>query len=319
LAYVEMLASLETMRSTGPRLALGVHDGQMLSRIRRLVERGGPERQLGLVGPTLLGALIVSAAGSLALLDEEIATPPADRTTPGIERQPPSEVEAIPAPASVSTSSRATGETVVEAPASGASAESGPSAAAGSPSTALAEPLATTTTEATPVLDSEPPALPRMETERLPPPSEVFERPPARELAMLERPALAAPRLPEPTPRRMLPDPEPVLAGGELIERIEPDYPAAARQHGVEGKVEVEFLVTRDGAVRDVRVIRENPKGLEFAGAARDAIGSWRFEPFRRGGEAVDRRVRLEVAFDLGQRDRRECRRVTGSRIPRCY
>jgi len=136
---------------------------------------------------------------------------------------------------------------------------------------------------------------------------------------MLERPALAAPRLPEPPPRRTLPSPEPVLSGGQLIERNEPDYPASARQRGVEGKVEVEFLVTREGAVRDIQIVRESPRGLEFAGAAREAIEDWRFDPFRRGDEAIERRVRLEVAFDLGQQDRRECRQVLGSRIPRCY
>jgi len=53
LSYVEMLATLERNRLPGPALALGVQDGQIVARIRRLVERGEPRDQRGSVLPAI--------------------------------------------------------------------------------------------------------------------------------------------------------------------------------------------------------------------------------------------------------------------------
>lgn len=325
LAYVEMLASLEKLRFSGPRLALAVHDGQMLSRIRRLVERGRPRRQLGLTGPALLAGLALVVGGSLQLVEDEPRPASADA---------PVETEAPPAPEPVPTAPSTEPETVEAGPAPEPSIEAAqPAVSSQEPSrpdtveqnAAAGPPLAATEGSepeaATESLEgeAETPALPSMTTERLPPVSELIERPVGRELAMIDRPILTAPQLPEPIPPQTRPSESGTLTGGSIIERIEPEYPASARQSGVDGSVEVEFLVTRDGDVRDIQVVNESPRGLDFADSARDAIARWRFEPFRKGDEPIERRVRLEVSFDLGQKERRECRSVLGSRIPRCY
>lgn len=320
LAYVEMLASLEKLRYRGPRLALAMHDGQLLGRIRRLVERGRPGRQQGLTGPALLSALILAAAGSLHLLEDD---PPPSEPEPVVAQQPetltdemgpdgaddrspsglvtePNPIVALPTPRE---------DQPVEASAAPAS-ESGQAFTVGSRSAS---------TEEAREAGSEPPGLPSMQTERLPPVAELIERPSDRRLAMVETPSLALANLPRPT-RQRSPEPESdILLGGELVERIEPAYPKVARQKGLNGNVEVEFLVTREGGVRDVEILDETPRGLAFAEAAREAIVEWRFEPFRKGDEPVERRVQLEVSFDLGDADHRECRSVLGSRIPRCY
>ncbi len=319
LAYVEMLASLEQLRYRGPKLALAVHDGQMLSRIRRLVERGRPDRQQGLTGPALLSGLILAAAASLHWLDEEPRQPapePIIETTP----EPRSDRAADPFDEITDTLDPAP---VVPAPdpdGTTSPAETSPADSAESSPPDSDENTQQAANQATDS-ESQPPVPPAMETDRLPPVSELIERSSNRQLAMIERPALALPDLPQPAPESPQLTDTQKLSGGELIERIEPDYPDSARQRGIDGSVEVEFLVTRNGGVRDIEILDETPRGLAFAEAARDAIVNWRFEPFRNGDDLIERRVRLEVSFDLGnrQQQQQECRSVLGSRIPRCY
>jgi TonB family protein len=333
LAYVEMLASLEKLRFRGPRLALAVHDGQMLSRIRRLVERGRPDRQLGLTGPAMLLALVVAAVGGLQFVGDEAERPANDPPSESVvtEAEPAPEPETAPArsqetppPPAVAAPAA---ENTLPTPAANESARLAqpvPAVASPEPAGTQAE-IAGGSDPAT--VSSEPPALPKMETDRLPPASEWIDRSVAasleqsagRELAMLERPALAVPELPAaPRPRAKAAEAA-RPAGGKLLERIEPEYPVRARQRGIDGSVEVEFLVTRNGSVSDVRVLDETPRGLSFGESAREAIADWRFEPFRENDRPIDHRVRLEVTFDLGDEPERECRKVLGSRIPRCY
>lgn len=329
LAYVEMLASLEKLRFRGPRLALAVHDGQILSRIRRLVERGGPDRQLGLTGPFLLAGLVVLATAGLQLVEDEASVPSTQTTAesvPAVQAATPVPLVRNDEPATTTpadpaqvVSERADrdrgsqGSAITEQPPALTGAAPAPT------SQAAARPPASDDTPERSAVESEPPGLPRMETDRLPPASEMLEFPEGRELAMVERPALIAPRLPEPPSRRTLPVAEPTLSGGKLIERVEPDYPRSARQRGLNGSVKVAFLVTPDGGVREIKVIDESPRGLDFAESAREAIERWRFEPFRQEGEPVERHVQMEISFDLGDEKQHECRSVLGSRIPRCY
>jgi TonB family protein len=311
LAYIEMLAALEKLRFEGPRLALAMHDGQVLSRIRRLVEQGGPGRQIGVTVPVLMGGILLAAAVGLQLVPEstleEAATPPpqarhealsstnADVTPSAIEPLPvepvPSDpVAADPVPAEATTA-------IAE--------ESEPTPA---PSTAEADRAAQG--------ESAPPATPRLETDRLPPAADLLTDPDSVQLALVERPALAIPSLPEPRPAPSPATRAPEITGGELIERIEPDYPIGARQRGVDGSVEVEFLVTRDGRVGEIQVIDEQPRGMEFGEAASEAISRWRFEPFREDDAPIERLVSLEVAFNVDQVP--DCKSQLGSRIPRC-
>lgn len=328
LAYVEMLASLEKLRFTGPRLALAVHDGQMLSRIRRLIERGRPDRQLGLSGPALLVGLLLAAAGSLQLIDEEPAPEPAPEPTAETLATESGYGEIAAGIESGSAKSASPDSAGTDRPSSRppggnsrrAVAEANPDP---EPPETINEPRAPearapqagrTATEAA----GEPPDLPVMKAERLPPVSELIEPRPGRELAMVERPTLAVPELPEPPAQRAPTPSEPALTGGKLLERVEPDYPGRARRNGIDGSVEAEFLVGRDGSVRDIRIVEETPRGASFGKAAREAIAQWRFEPFRQGEEAIDRRVRVEIGFGLAGRDEKQCRDLLGSRIPRC-
>lgn len=77
-----------------------------------------------------------------------------------------------------------------------------------------------------------------------------------------------------------------------------PRYPYNARQAGIEGWAEIEFVVTADGQVTGIRVIRSHP-GTVFDAAALDAVARWRFKAGSRRGEPVAVRVHLPLEFKL--------------------
>ncbi|GAB6094688.1 hypothetical protein JCM14469_09400 [Desulfatiferula olefinivorans] len=83
-----------------------------------------------------------------------------------------------------------------------------------------------------------------------------------------------------------------------LVSQIEPVYPHDARRKGIEGKVVVQFVVTRNGQVTDIRVVDATPPGI-FDQKAVDAVGKWRFEPGTYRGNPVDSRVTLPIRFEL--------------------
>lgn len=62
------------------------------------------------------------------------------------------------------------------------------------------------------------------------------------------------------------------------LERVEPDYPAAAARSGTEGFVEVEFSVAADGSVESVSVVDAKPSRV-FESAAVRAVKQWKFAP----------------------------------------
>jgi protein TonB len=77
-----------------------------------------------------------------------------------------------------------------------------------------------------------------------------------------------------------------------------PRYPEAARRAGIEGVTTLRFEVRADGTVGAISV--ETSAGYAALDqAAMIAVRTWRFEPARRGSEAVPVWVTLPVRFEL--------------------
>jgi TonB family protein len=82
------------------------------------------------------------------------------------------------------------------------------------------------------------------------------------------------------------------------IAREAPAYPAAVRDIGIEGSVEVALTILGDGRVGWVSIVHAEPSGY-FEQAAIAGVRRWRFEPARRNGTAVECRMVTRVRFTL--------------------
>ncbi len=79
-----------------------------------------------------------------------------------------------------------------------------------------------------------------------------------------------------------------------------PDYPADLLKSGIEGTVEVEFLVDGEGNVHSPIALRASHPG--FIEPALRAVARWRFEPGRSAGRIVRFRMSVPLVFTIGGR-----------------
>jgi protein TonB len=94
--------------------------------------------------------------------------------------------------------------------------------------------------------------------------------------------------------------------GGGVVEAVAvrrppPDYPRKAARAGQEGWVKLEFTVTKDGKVKDPRVISSRPRRV-FDRSAIKAIKRWRFRPRTENGRPVSRKATQVIEFKLAKR-----------------
>lgn len=76
--------------------------------------------------------------------------------------------------------------------------------------------------------------------------------------------------------------------------KVQPDYPATARQLNVAGAVEVELVVGENGAVESATPVSGSPI---LTRAAADALKRWKFKPLQEDGSAVGFRATIKVNF----------------------
>jgi protein TonB len=83
-----------------------------------------------------------------------------------------------------------------------------------------------------------------------------------------------------------------------LIDAPSVVYPPDARRLNIQGWVEMEFVVDRNGAPKDAVVVAAEPAG-RFDQAALAAVAKYRYAPFEQGGHVYERRVKLRIRFAL--------------------
>jgi protein TonB len=81
------------------------------------------------------------------------------------------------------------------------------------------------------------------------------------------------------------------------IVQVAPVYPFALSRAGITGRVEILFVVTPNGTVRDPRVVYSSR--VEFEKPALDAVLRWRFEPGIKSGTRVAVRMQLPFTFNV--------------------
>jgi protein TonB len=83
---------------------------------------------------------------------------------------------------------------------------------------------------------------------------------------------------------------------GNLIRRVQPEYPALAKQARIQGTVVLRAVIDREGTIQDLQVISGHPL---LVTAALNAVRQWRYRPFYLNDQPVEVETQVTVNFSL--------------------
>ena len=81
-----------------------------------------------------------------------------------------------------------------------------------------------------------------------------------------------------------------------VTNKVPPDYPPIAKQLKIEGSVELEAVVSENGAVEKVNIVSGNPV---LTRPASDAVKKWKYSPFTSEGKPVKAVVPISLSFKM--------------------
>lgn len=88
------------------------------------------------------------------------------------------------------------------------------------------------------------------------------------------------------------------VSQGLVIKRVQPKYPANALAAHIEGAVQIEATVNKEGNVVSPKVLSGDPT---LAAAALEAVRQWRYKPYYLDGEPVEIQTQITVTFKTRQ------------------
>jgi len=83
---------------------------------------------------------------------------------------------------------------------------------------------------------------------------------------------------------------------GNLIHRVQPEYPALAKQARIQGTVVLRAVINREGTIQDLQVLSGHPLLVQ---AAINAVRQWRYRPYYLNDQAVEVETQVTVNFTL--------------------
>ena len=83
---------------------------------------------------------------------------------------------------------------------------------------------------------------------------------------------------------------------GNLIRRVQPEYPALAKQARIQGSVVLRAVIDREGTIQDLHVISGHPLLVQ---AAINAVRQWRYKPYYLNDQPVEVETQVTVNFTL--------------------
>ena len=86
------------------------------------------------------------------------------------------------------------------------------------------------------------------------------------------------------------------LAEANLLHRVQPIYPALARQARIQGSVELRAIISKSGTIENLVVVSGHPM---LSAAAIDAVRQWRYRPYMLNNEPVEVETEITVNFLL--------------------
>jgi TonB family protein len=90
------------------------------------------------------------------------------------------------------------------------------------------------------------------------------------------------------------------VASAKLVKRVQPAYPIAARQAGIQGIVRLHAIIGKEGSVMQLEVMSGHPLLVE---AALDAVRQWIYQPTLLEGKPVEVDTTIDVIFQLTPRN----------------
>jgi protein TonB len=86
------------------------------------------------------------------------------------------------------------------------------------------------------------------------------------------------------------------VQAAKLVNRVQPVYPAQARQDHVEGTVALHVIIGKDGNVQETSVISGPPALVQ---PTLDAVKQWRYQPTLLNGKPVEVDTQVNVIYQL--------------------
>ncbi len=86
------------------------------------------------------------------------------------------------------------------------------------------------------------------------------------------------------------------ITQGLVLKRVQPAYPEQARQLRIQGAVQLQANISKDGSITNVKLF----SGDAILGrAAMDAVRQWKYKPYYLNGEPVEIQTQITVNFKL--------------------
>jgi TonB family protein len=84
----------------------------------------------------------------------------------------------------------------------------------------------------------------------------------------------------------------------QIVHKVPPVYPEEAKKERIQGKVELDAVIGKTGAVEELKVI-SGPNELQQS--ALDAVRQWTYRPFLVNGAPVDVKTTIHVVYMLAK------------------
>ncbi|HTR23816.1 MAG TPA: energy transducer TonB [Terriglobales bacterium] len=85
---------------------------------------------------------------------------------------------------------------------------------------------------------------------------------------------------------------------GNLVYRVQPQYPQIARMAGIQGPVHLRAIVSKTGVIENLTVIDGHAMLIQ---SAVEAVKHWRYRPYMLNGEPIAVETDITVNFILGR------------------
>ncbi|PYX65739.1 MAG: hypothetical protein DMG74_07385 [Acidobacteria bacterium] len=86
------------------------------------------------------------------------------------------------------------------------------------------------------------------------------------------------------------------VSQGLLIKKVQPSYPAQALAMRMQGAVQLQATINKDGSVSNLKVLSGE---AILSRAAMDAVRQWKYKPYFLNGEPVEIQTQIVVNFKL--------------------